>query len=469
MACSSNNMATRTCTGGACSGTCAAGWDDCNGDKLTDGCETNLNTATDCGSCGNSCVDPDPCTNDVCNPPGTCANVDGSACFQPACAGGSCGFTDTDGDGLNDTWETNGYIDLDCNGMNDPGIDTLLPGADPARPNIYVKWDYMVKAGSGAPCVTAADCPDPGEQCVASVCSGHSHAPSPLALDLVRQAFLARNVILTFDPVSAEIPERAVVTFDSLDPACAGPDAVSFYDLKSANFPANLRSAYHYMIFAHLNTCDSPGSCAACPVSPDTGAQPTYGQTGVAERPGNDLIVSFGSYVDNALPVTDEMNAGTFMHNLGHNLSLLDGGGDDVRQKPNYFSVMNPSYQFGIGMSAVPGPYPTTDIDPSVSHRIDYSGQVLAPLDECGGLDEAVGVSGDPASLDVVKFFGQPGPIQLFAPSNMTPVDWNNVPPDTEPGVLADINGDGQCTVLQGFNDWAGLFYAFQCTSGFLD
>jgi hypothetical protein len=33
-------MATRTCTNGACTGTCAPGYSDCNGDLRTDGCET---------------------------------------------------------------------------------------------------------------------------------------------------------------------------------------------------------------------------------------------------------------------------------------------------------------------------------------------------------------------------------------------------------------------------------------------
>ncbi len=482
--CSSNNMATRTCTGGVCSGTCAARWADCDGNKQSNGCETNLNSPTDCGSCGFSCDDFSDCTNDVCNPSGTCANVDGSGCFQPACAGGACGFTDTDGDGLNDTWETNGYIDNNCNGMNDPATDTPLPGADVNRPNIYVKYDYMVKAGSGAPCVTPAECPGPGEQCVGGLCTGHSHAPSPLALDLVRQAFLAQNVVLTFDPVSQEIPESTVVTFDSLDPACAGPDAVSFYQLKSSNFAPPLRTAYHYVIFAHFNTCDSPTTCAACPASPDTGAQPVFGATGIAELMGNDAIVSLGALPSSAPDVTIRREAGTAMHELGHNLSLRHGGGDDLDQKPNYFSVMNRSYQFGIGQSASPGPYPTTEVDPSTSHRIDYSGQILNALDEgtlagsmcvgdglTGGMDEPIGVSGDPASPDVVKFFRNPGPNQLYAPSNMTPVDWNFNGFSGEMHVYSDINADGQCTVLQGFNDWAWLanFLAFQCSPNFAD
>lgn len=144
-------------------------------------------------------------------------------------------------------------------------------------------------------------------------------------------------------------------------------------------------------------------------------------------------------------------------------------------QKPNYLSVMNPSYQFGIGVSEVPGPYPTSPVDLSNSRRIDFSDEQLAPLNECGvggvsgGLDELMGVSGAPAGQDVIVFYADAGTLQLFAPSNGTPIDWNNNGSDTDMHVAADISGDGQCSLLSGFNDWAALDYAFQCSPQFLD
>ncbi len=45
---------------------------------------------------------------------------------------------DTDGDGLADTWETNG---IDIN--NDTNIDLTLPGANARHKNIYIETDYM--------------------------------------------------------------------------------------------------------------------------------------------------------------------------------------------------------------------------------------------------------------------------------------------------------------------------------------
>ncbi len=55
ISCSSQNMATRSCSG-RCDGTCRAGYDDCNSDKQADGCETRIDTDVDnCGGCELAC------------------------------------------------------------------------------------------------------------------------------------------------------------------------------------------------------------------------------------------------------------------------------------------------------------------------------------------------------------------------------------------------------------------------------
>jgi hypothetical protein len=41
------------CNGGVCAG-CQAGWGDCN-NNTSDGCETHLDSTSNCGSCGHSC------------------------------------------------------------------------------------------------------------------------------------------------------------------------------------------------------------------------------------------------------------------------------------------------------------------------------------------------------------------------------------------------------------------------------
>lgn len=74
--CSNNNMATRTCGSGVCNGTCSGTFRDCNNDKKTDGCEIDIGTsAANCGACNNPCSNiniPTPtCLAGACN--GTCA------------------------------------------------------------------------------------------------------------------------------------------------------------------------------------------------------------------------------------------------------------------------------------------------------------------------------------------------------------------------------------------------------------
>ena len=74
--CSSNNIPTRACTAGVCSGACAAGYDDCNNNKQTDGCEINTtNDPNNCGACNTVCSNNHmatrTCSASMCN--GTCA------------------------------------------------------------------------------------------------------------------------------------------------------------------------------------------------------------------------------------------------------------------------------------------------------------------------------------------------------------------------------------------------------------
>jgi hypothetical protein len=67
--CSNLNMASRTCGSGVCNGTCNAGYADCNGNKLADGCETNtMNSNSNCGACGNVCSGSTRCLNGICIP-----------------------------------------------------------------------------------------------------------------------------------------------------------------------------------------------------------------------------------------------------------------------------------------------------------------------------------------------------------------------------------------------------------------
>jgi hypothetical protein len=65
--CSSQNIANPTCAAGVCNGACSSGFGDCNGDKLKDGCETNLLASqSHCGACGTVCAAGTTCTSGTC-------------------------------------------------------------------------------------------------------------------------------------------------------------------------------------------------------------------------------------------------------------------------------------------------------------------------------------------------------------------------------------------------------------------
>src|SRR5262249_54442391 len=88
----------------------------------------------------------------------------------PAC---SSGCPDTDGDGLNDAWETAGGIDFDNDGVIDATKgDLLLPGADPNKPDIYVWYDWMDYGMDGQSCGTDSDCyPNSGIYHLSETCN----------------------------------------------------------------------------------------------------------------------------------------------------------------------------------------------------------------------------------------------------------------------------------------------------------
>jgi hypothetical protein len=120
--CSSANVATPGCTGGRCTPTCRAGFDDCNRSQFpqpNDGCETPTSTdPNNCGQCGRVCIGGQVCSGGVCACPsgqtlcGTqCRNLQTDddhcgACDRACslynvdtrtCAGGVCTSTCTTG------------------------------------------------------------------------------------------------------------------------------------------------------------------------------------------------------------------------------------------------------------------------------------------------------------------------------------------------------------------------------------
>jgi hypothetical protein len=125
MSCSASlHLVSPTCNSGVCSGTCVAGWGDCDGNP-SNGCETQLLSPQNCGACRMFCTTLPHATGPYCNSMATCdyttcatgwADCDGNrmnGCecgtlqntAGPACGGALCDYTTCNA----------GYADCDGN------------------------------------------------------------------------------------------------------------------------------------------------------------------------------------------------------------------------------------------------------------------------------------------------------------------------------------------------------------------
>lgn len=334
--------------------------------------------------------------------------------------------TDTDGDGLLDTWEENGF-DADGDGT----IDVNLPamGAKKDHKDIFVEVDHMVRP----------------PVCVWQLCwGGRSFAPMVEALDDVRAAFALgdiRNpdgttgINMHIDAGATTVMNSPTnSTWGALSGANEVPYAqrlgtrnadrsynwTAFDARKAAHFNASRAKIFHYAIYGEF-FADSLSS-------------------GISNGiPGAAFLVTDGDWA-NGFSRTEE--AGTFMHELGHNLGLSHGGGDGVQYKPNYLSVMNYSFQF----TGIPNAF-----------TLDYSRRKLRPLNE-SRLDERAGLDPDAALVGLGTVFYCPGGAKRSDGAPATNVDWNCNGSGSQPAVAANINR-GAGTTLTGYDDWANIVF----------
>ena len=334
---------------------------------------------------------------------------------------------DSDGDGLWDDWEQYG-IDADGNGSID--VDLPAAGANPRHKDVFVEVDWM-------------DCTVAGGDCGSG--DTHNHRPNAAAITAVVNAFAGANVtnpdgvngITLHVDVSNSFAHQMFLIIPG---ACfAGTKGTGFDAVKNnaTNFNTNRRFAYHYNLWTHRQTSGDKGS------------------SGCAELPGNDFQVSLGAWSGQNGTVMDQ--AGTFMHEFGHNLKLGHGGGDGTNFKPNYLSVMSYRYQItGI---------PPTDPDAAgpLTARVDYSRAALPNLNEAS-LSESTGIQDGTDNV----FFTCPNGTSGSGVGNVA-IDWNCDANTTGTGLSVDLNADGTTGTLTGYADWANIKFDFQNTSDFED
>jgi hypothetical protein len=363
---------------------------------------------------------------------------------------GSCatgGGVDSDGDGLLDEWETNGVtIDPDGDGPLPPKfIDLKAMGADPQKPDIFLQIDWMECAQAGGDCVSG---------------DTHGHKLDPAAIKKVVDAFAASPYTSPTGSVGISLHvdqgPSSTLNFASNKPwgqlsqakalqhvnrlstttGCGAqiPCSTSttcMYDwgpfeaIKNAEFISTGRvPIFHYIISGHDH--DNTTSSG---ISRGIGA--------------SDLIVSLGSWPGPGNTGSINEQTGTLMHELGHNLELHHGGGDDVNFKPNYLSIMSYAFQTkGVIKSGDAGTF-------------DYSRTMLADLTE-NNLDEPSGLGGGAAGYGTRRFCASSGEFTPVADAR-GPIDWDCDGDTTGTHVSSDINSDGCHNTLTGFNDWANV------------
>lgn len=353
-------------------------------------------------------------------------------CLSWAAIVTSTNVQDTDHDGLLDTWERSG-LNFDpgvrydgvvpaappapapapaafgtCQDYPNTCINLPAMGANPLVPDIFMQVDWMYN-------LNGTYNPD------GTYNPPHSHNPQIAALNMVGAVFKAHGINLHVDigrdnspycqaPNSTTIGQcnyqsqnspyivpaayaqggNAVDESGSLlcpnettqSGSCAFPSQSDLYSVLGWKFgfdairdgdpvlglpqlfSQNRKDSFHYALFGHAIAATTPLS------TPEAGSI-----SGVADHPGGDILVTLGLWRSD-IPTVDQVGtlldqAGTLMHELGHNLGLSHGGWRDTPTcMPDYPSVMNYLYQVA-GLTDAAG-----------NEHIDYSYGLLLPMNE---------------------------------------------------------------------------------------
>ena len=344
----------------------------------------------------------------------TCSRGDTASSVEVCVTVGLGNDHDLDDDGLLNGWELFG-VDMDGDGT----VDLDLPGwgADPMHKDLFVEYDYI------------------------------SFQPGVFDLQNVKDAFALAPIDAGGTPnpdglpgINLHIDTRGV---DDLgggtlidDPIFCGLGP-EFYVAKADHFDPMRRWVFRYAISA--------------PATPADGCSGGQGEIG-----GNDFVNN--NFDDD----------GTFMHELGHNLGQLHGGDNSDHRQPNYVSVMNYNYQFGIARNDG-----SIFFDYSPARNADDSrpSSLLPDIDE-GSLDETISLATDRDYR--IRFVN--GACAFMGSSLDGPVDWDgDGDPDDAVALASSLDtdptpdsgppscpGDATDEVHSDFDNWSAISLPFR-------
>jgi len=341
------------------------------------------------------------------------------------------GAVDADGDGIPDSAEVLGGTF--------GGLDLYSMGVRTGQKDILIEIDRMNSS-------------DPGV------------IPRKESLQKVVDAFAAKSINVIFDAGTEfnssfskadfnfgqgnnVVPFEPCVTLNQTTCSSNVSNKRSLYDWKEENMDLRRRSVFHYFLFGSSQLANGAS-----------------GSSGVAELPGNDFLVSMGNWgfqttPDSNLNLLINMQASTIMHELGHNLNLQHGGDEGVNYKPNYWSIMNYTYQLN-------------GLDPDPASITAYQRWRIAKGDgapsrcnlvgsPCGNTTQFImsysdgtGLNLNESALAESANIGRGAATGAYA-------DWNLNGALTTGTYSKDLNVDSSLGVLHDYNDWANIKLPF--------
>ncbi|WP_163991000.1 hypothetical protein [Pyxidicoccus caerfyrddinensis] len=305
--------------------------------------------------------------------------------------------SDTDGDSISD------FAELYGSG----GVDLRYYGASPKKKDVFVEMDYY-----------------PGLK------------PIQAALDRVTAAFAAAPVS---NPDGSTGVNLHLVLSQQIDAADANMDLnpawADFDVIKAKYFPARRAPFFHYALVA--NQYDASGSSGL--------------SRGI---PGHDFMVTMGNW--STPGGTEQQQAGTIMHELGHNIGLQHGGNEGMNYKANYLSLMSYGYQLrGLTKDGTDG-------------ILDYSRVRLAAASEASVSElNAFSPIAPTTEADLSHYGVRIGTV-LRTGNASANLDFNGNGVIQAGFIAQDLNNDGDTSdfINASQNDWTALIYHGASTIG---
>ncbi|MBI1808216.1 MAG: T9SS type A sorting domain-containing protein, partial [Ignavibacteria bacterium] len=343
---------------------------------------------------------------------------------------------DSDGDGILDCWESrDDGIDVNADGVID--LDLYAKGARPDHKDLFVEVDVMTGMylhPTTLPLVRAA---------FASV--KNQYLGNPDGQDGI-------NLFTQYDPIEPTMPHAPWgidpwPQFFAVKKQFFGSD-LERLSLNAENILEAKRLVYRYCVVA------------------DTFVGKFGGLSELNDGAGgNDFMVTLGAFN----PISDALQAGTFMHELGHSLGLHHGGDDDWNFKPNYISVMNYSWQAPQFATQYGG----------IGWTLNFSPAALPTLDE-NNLYEYLGLNPPPGVFPrMIVPYSRGNLMRAGILSPGVAIDWDgNGDSSRISPVSVDLNFFNQADTsnkpspgefLVGHADWPNLVYNFRNSPTFRD